>query len=197
MAGNVLGFSLRYYVRGNESPLALREMSLAYERAGLDMAEYGKRLFPRLIPILEEEVKGQFAAQGRGPNRGKWEPLSYEYRKQKAKLYPGKPILRRTDKMFKGLVESASRFAQRAYSASVMHYGTSGVKYASFHQTGTDEGLASASRTKFTNMPDRPPLDFTNGFVGKVQKASLDTVREVVRASRLDRFAKVKDGGAP
>lgn len=193
---NALGFDIRYHVRGGaEEPLAVQQMSVAFERAGAELAEFGKHVFPRLIPVFEKEVAGQFDAEGRGPNRGRWQPLSPAYAKEKAKLYPGKKILERSGKMREGLTKSSSRFAAREYTGKVLNYGTRGVPYADFHQVGTEEGLARASRKRFTGLPDRPPFDFTPAFARAVREESREGFRDAVQAAGLHRYARLRESG--
>lgn len=176
----VFGLSLSYYVKdGPESPLALRELTAAFERAGIEFAKFGQYAFPRLIPLLEKAVEKQFAAEGGGANRGHFAPLSKAYAAQKEKDYPGRPILVRTGTMRDGLTKESSAYAQRAYSASQLAFGTMGVPYASFHQTGTDE------------LPDRPPFDFGPEFQKQLVTAMRAAAGDLVKASGLDKVVSV------
>jgi phage gpG-like protein len=174
---SVFGFDLTFYVGGAEEPLALRNISVAFERAGTEFAQVGRHFFPLLIPVLEKATRQQFTAKGKGPVAGAWRPLSPGYAAWKRKYYPGKPLLERSGAMKVGLTSSNSGFALRAYGDKDMKFGTAGVTYASFHQTGTAKGL-----------PARPPLDFTGETAEDIRAAALKAARNIVRESRLERY---------
>lgn len=173
------GFRIEYRVRGGASdPLALHRMSAAFDRAGADFTRFGEFLFPELVPVFEDHVGKQFRAEGHGPNRGAWSPLTPKYAARKRKVYGQKPVLEATGTMRAALTESSSPFANRAYTATQFNFGTQGVPYASFHQSGTKK------------MVDRPPYDFTPEFEAEVNGTARTVARQVVR-SNLDQFASV------
>lgn len=180
---SVLGLSLEYYVGGKRDDFALRRMKVAFERAGSELAQFGRYVFPRVIAILEQEVRGQFRARGRGPHVGKWAPLSPAYAKWKRKRYPGKGILERTGSLKEGLTESSSPFADRSYSAVMMNFGTIGVLHASFHQGGTENGL-----------PARPPIDLTTDFEVKLLKQARLGALEAIKNAGADEFLNLPTG---
>jgi phage gpG-like protein len=64
-----------------------------------------------------------------------WQPLSAGYEKWKAVKFPGQPILRATDAMFKSLTEDGAANAVADVSAQGLTYGTRDAK-ASYHQRG-------------------------------------------------------------
>lgn len=178
----VLGFELSYQVRGQDDELALQRMQVAFEKTGEGFEQFGRTFFPKLTPVLEQEIGGQFTAEGRGPNRGGWAELSPAYAEQKAKRYPGAPKLVATGGMRAALTESNSPNALRVEGdANSFQFGTSGLDYASFHQTG--EG----------RMPDRPPFDFTSAFESEVERVAAAAAREVVRGAELDNFVEVSE----
>jgi phage gpG-like protein len=177
---SVFGLDITYSVRGQQtSEPVFQKMALAFERAGAALEKAGEHVFPKLIPVFEAELSGQFNAQGKGPNRGAWAALSSDYASWKSQHYPGKPILEATGKMKAALTQSSSPFAERSYSESGMNFGTQNVPYASYHQLGTGR------------MPDRPIFDFGSGFEEALDQAARAGVREAVKASKLDDFAEV------
>lgn len=194
---SVFGINFSYQVRGGTlGRLGMHQMRAAFERAGAEMVQFGEHVFPRVIRLLEKEIKGQFEAEGRGPNRGKWKPLSQTYAKWKAEHYPGRTILRRTNRLYNALTKSRNGGALRYYTAREMRFGTALVPHASFHQVGTQGGLLSRVVKAITGgrrgLPDRPPLDFTPEFDANLAKtaktAALAAIREHVRP-----FARVRD----
>lgn len=180
----ISGFQVKYQVGGGaeEDAAAWQRMTVAFERAGDEVSDFGRYVFPKLVPVFEAEVAGQFGASGRGPNSGAWAQLSEQYERWKSANYPGKPILERTGALKAALTESGSPFAMRHIDTNEFDFGTTGVPYASFHQTGT------------MHMPDRPPLDLTQDFERNLQAAALDGVREAMASSGASEF--LSEGGA-
>lgn len=158
------------YGIGNGSPEPdLTRLTTALERAGLEMANVAKHILPKLVPALEEAVANQFDARGGGPATGVWAPLSKAYADWKQHHYPGKPILELTGALRAALTSSTDSRAQRSVSGDSLSYGTRGIEYASFHQTGTP------------GMPARPPFDFNADFSRAISKAAMDGVREALK----------------
>jgi phage gpG-like protein len=173
----ISGLSIEYRVGNAPSGEdTLERMSVAFERAGSELSDFGTHTFPKMIPVFEEEVARQFDAEGRGPNVGSWAQLSPAYEEWKGQNYPGKPILEREGALRDALTESSAPHALRDFSSTEFNYGTDGLEYASFHQSGT------------ANMPDRPPFDFTGEFEREVQRAALAGAREALQASGADEF---------
>lgn len=84
----------------------------------------------------------QFESEGQAASGG-WSPLSPRYAAWKARNYPGKTILRRTDELFESLTEGPAVYvAEPAW----MILGTD-VDYARHHQTGGP------------NLPQRRPVE--------------------------------------
>lgn len=177
----IFGFDISYKVRGEDDELAVQKMQVAFERAGEGFEKFGSVLFPKLTPLLEEEIGGQFEQEGRGPNRGGWAALSPAYALQKERLYPGMPKLVATGTMRAALTEASSGNALRVETSTRFQFGTQGVEYASFHQSGT------------SRMPDRPPFDFTEQLEQGIQRASAEAAREVARDSGVTDFATWRD----
>lgn len=163
-----IAFSMEWTVGGQVDP-GLRRLSAAFERAGAETARLGRHVFPRVITALEGAAKAQFEGEGVG-STGSWAALSPKYGAWKARRFPGAPILQRTRAMMRGLTDSDASTARRVVSDSAMSYGTSGVEYASFHQTGTRK------------MPARPPIDMGEEFQAELSNAVAAGVRAAVRA---------------
>lgn len=174
----ISGFKIEYQV-GNvpAGEDTLQRMALAFERFGDELVDFEQHVFPRVIPVLEAAAERQFDAQGRGPNKGAWSPLSPAYEEAKQALYPGAPILVRTGTLREALTSSTSPFARRVMGKDEFDFGTLGVEYASFHQEGT------------ASMPDRPPFDFDSEFERELSVAAREGVRAAHKASRADEFS--------
>lgn len=157
------------YQLGNESGEAVLErLAVAFERAGAETADFGKHIFPELVPVLEDATAKQFDAEGRG-STGPWQQLTEAYAAWKEGRYPGQPILVASGDLRDALTVDGSAHALRDYSASQFNYGTEGLEYASFHQLGT------------SRMPARPPFDFGPDFERELAAAAARGVREAVR----------------
>lgn len=178
----ISGFHVEYSV-GNvpAGEDVLERMSVAFERAGDNLTDFGKYVFPRLVPVFELELAGQFDAEGRGPAKGAWAQLSERYEAWKALNYPGAGILERTGQMHEALTSSSSPFARREISTDEFDFGTINVPYASFHQSGT------------AFMPDRPPFDFTDDFERAMAAAAMQGVREAMADAGANEF--LSEGG--
>lgn len=83
----------------------------------------------------------QFATEG--INSGGWAPLSPRYARWKAKHYPGKTILRRTDELWRSLTVGPE---VNVIEPTYMVLG-SAVEYGRYHQKGTPR------------MPRRRPVE--------------------------------------
>jgi Phage virion morphogenesis family len=119
----------------------LDEMLSALDRYADEMVDF-RRVEPQLRERFHEMERGQFDTQGaRGGTP--WPDLSEQYAARKAKDYPGQPVERRTDAVFRSLTgdspDSISRVDQESFE-----FGTS-VPYAQFQQPedsgGTYPGL--------------------------------------------------------
>ena len=161
--------SVEYQV-GNGSPEpTLTRLTTALERAGAEVANVGKHILPRLIPLFEGEVSKQFEGRGVGPQSGSWAALSSKYAAWKERVTPGRPLLVLSGALGAALTESADTNAERTINGDSLTYGTKGVPYATFHQTGTGK------------MPARPVFDFSADFEEGMQAAAMAGVREAVR----------------
>ena len=151
----------------------LTTLTAAFERAGAELADLSRYLFPRLTALFESTIADQFDAEGQGPQAGSWAPLSSSYAAWKQAHYPGQPKLVLSGALRAGLTQSSSPNAMRSMDGDVFRFGTRGLDYASFHQTGTGK------------MPARPPIDLGGDFEKGLRVAALAAVRDAVReASR-------------
>ena len=93
-------------------------------------------------------AKQQFSSKGGRGAHGIWQPLSTEYEKVKSKLFPGKPIMRRTDKLFKSLTSQGGSNIARGSNQALGYSFSMGTKvpYAIFPQKGG------------TKIKGRPPM---------------------------------------
>ncbi len=161
--------SVEWQMGGGPSEPSLHRFVAACERAGAELADVGKHILPKLLPVLEVETVKQFDAQGAGPQAGSWAPLSVSYARWKEAHYPGQPTLVRTGKLADALADSGAPGARRDISGDSLTFGTSGLPYASFHQTGTGR------------MPARPPFDFGPDLEAAMLAATKEGVREAVK----------------
>jgi len=172
---SAIALSIEFTIGGRTEPTVTR-LTAAFERAGAEVADVGKHVLPKLVPVLEGAVARQFDAQGAGPEMGSWAPLSESYAAWKEKHYPGQPILVRTGKLRAALTDSNAPGARRDVSGESLSYGTTGIPYASAHQTGSVAGHLTAG-----NLPARPPFDFGSDFEAGMQAAAAAGIREAVR----------------
>lgn len=174
---SVSGLSVEILVNGREAGPELRRITVAFERAGDEIADFGKHVFSKLGPVFEAEEARQFDAEGGGPSGG-WAALSPAYAAWKEKRYPGKPILEASGALRAALTQSSSPFAERSYSGDTFEFGTHGVPYATAHQFGTAALVA------------RPPIDLSSDFERDLQDVTLEAVRESVKESGLAEFVE-------
>lgn len=176
----IVGVAIEYMVNDSATDSAVVErMSVAFERAGDEIKDFDRYLWPRVTEVFETEMRKQFAEQGGGQS-GSWEALSPEYAAWKSATYPGQPILQRTGDMMRALTDSADAHAERAVAGEQFQFGTRGLDYPSFHQLGT----------RF--MPARPLYDFSDDFKRDLQDATLAAVREALEVAGLNEFVRVE-----
>lgn len=86
-----------------------------------------------VIAYLRRATTEQFATQG-GRSGSVWQPLTDRYARWKSRRYPGQPILRASDGLFRSLVEQTSDSIAEIAPQSLT-YGTRRF-YGRFHQRG-------------------------------------------------------------
>jgi hypothetical protein len=87
-----------------------------------------------VLAYLRRQALEQFASQG-ARSGSPWKPLNETYARWKAIRYPGQPILRASDQMFRSLVGKTGYSIEEATPDSLT-YGTGDPK-ARYHQQGT------------------------------------------------------------
>lgn len=167
------GLQIQYGIGDGEGDVSVQRFAVALERLGDEISDFGKHVFPRVIDLFEKTIDGQFQAQGRGPVVGPWAPLSPKYAAWKEINFPGLLILQRTGKLKDALTKDGSN-AMRDYSAGQLNFGTIGVEYASFHQTGAPW------------LPVRAPFDFDSEFETQLTKQMQLGVIEAAREVELE-----------
>lgn len=161
--------SVEYQVGGGSSEPTLTRLTTALERAGAEVADVGKHVLPKLVPLLESETAKQFDAEGAGPQAGSWAALSPRYAAWKARVAPGAPINVLSGTLRAALTDGSSANALREVGGQSLTFGTKSVPYASAKQTGSGR------------EPARPPFDFGSDFEDGLKAAAMAGVREAVR----------------
>lgn len=106
---------------------------------------YGRRvsnyrsLWRKIASDVARAERFWFSSRG----EGRWPQLSPKYAAWKARNFPGRPILVRTEELKKSLTQSTRLLSRSEFDVAIL---SSDVEYAKFHQTGTSK------------MPARPPL---------------------------------------
>lgn len=98
-----------------------------------DNAEDLSPAFEAIADVFTTANRRQFDSQGAFGSGG-WQPLSPPYAAWKARHYPGKTILRRTDDLFRSLTQGP---AVRVIQPHRLVLG-SDVEYGKYHQAGGD-----------------------------------------------------------
>lgn len=115
------------------------------EFAGLDKAiarleEMARRLrdlrpaWRSVLSYLKRATEQTFASQGARIGQ-QWAPLTEDYERRKSVVYPGQPILRASDAMFRSLVDGTSDSIEEITDRELV-YGTR-TRHARYHQDGT------------------------------------------------------------
>ena len=177
------------------------------------------RLVADLVPFLEEVLAAferhadrLFDSEG-AAGSGKWAPLSpvtESIREQNG--VAGLPILQNTGSLRDALGTTRGRFALRMMTGSGFIYGTNGLHYASFHQTGTKQKGVTLKQQRFLRvaygihmklghvitMPARPPLDLAGRSNNRGGIAGLhpEVKAEVLAAAREHVVKAARRGGA-
>ena len=103
--------------------------------------------FRRELPKFQGFIKEHFESEG----RGEWPPLSPAYAKWKAKAYPGQPIMRRTDTLYRSLTNSTTE-SMHETTRNTFRWGTK-VPYARYHQFG--RGVPQRRVVQFSDAEKR------------------------------------------
>jgi len=122
-----------------------------------DMSRFQQELDGKAVQRAGKSIQESFYKEEKrlflheaGPS-GRWSPLNEKYAKWKRRKYPGKPKMRRTDKLMKSLTshnEDSILFMGNIGGKFRMKIGTQ-VEYAIYHQEGS----------KATHLPVRRVID--------------------------------------
>jgi len=135
------------------------------ENIGLRMQDIQPVLDRYGAYIVNEHIPRQFEAQGT-PRR--WAPLSRAYAQQKARQYPGRPILVRTGRMKGGFRWEARARSLRIINRVMAGQRGRGVPRWFYHQSGTSK------------MPARQMLQFTDDDREHLHQFAEEHLREAV-----------------
>ncbi len=165
----VYGLQVEILVGNNTAQAAFQNFAVAFERGGKAIEDFGTHVFPLLVPVFEDAIDAQFDARGKGPAFGAWAALSPSYEAWKNGAAPGQPLLELSGDMRAGLTQSSSPHAYRAWTNNSFSFGTVGLGYTDFHQSGT------------AKMPARPPFDFGADFERALQVAVGRGLRSAIK----------------
>ena len=121
-----LGGELIFREKG-ASPHELRQYVEGIRRRALDL----RRPFEMFRPIWQQQIRRVFDAEGL-PAR--WPALSPAYESWKQRRFPGKTIMRRTDRLYDSLVGD-TRDTIWETTPRTIRFGTR-VEYEGFHREG-------------------------------------------------------------
>ncbi|WP_102158678.1 phage virion morphogenesis protein [Zhihengliuella halotolerans] len=111
----------------------MRPFAMMLERFGENLQD-AEQAFDKMADHASVVFRGQFETQGRRLGNSKWAPLSPKYAAQKARAFPGMPLLVATGDLRKSL--AFRPFGIDEITSKGMTLGTA-VPYASYHQRGT------------------------------------------------------------
>ena len=113
------------------------DISDAVEKLGAtrDRLDDLRPIWRALLPYLRKATERTFATEG-GRIGAKWAPLTQPYAARKAATFPGQPILRATDAMFRSFTIPGATDAIEEDEAQSLAYGSQDKK-ARYHQDGT------------------------------------------------------------
>lgn len=86
-----------------------------------------------VLAYMQRQTAAQFDSQG-GRSGDGWEPLTARYERRKSRAFPGQPILRASDRLFRS-VTTQTADAVQDIAPRVLLYGTR-VPYGRYHQRG-------------------------------------------------------------
>lgn len=168
---SVYGFQVEILVGNNTAQAAFQNFAVAFERGGAAIADFGTHVYPLLVPVFEDAIDQQFEARGKGPAFGAWAALSPSYAAWKAHAAPGQPLLEFSGAMRAALTDSSAPNAWRQWDNTSFSFGTVGLPYDGYHQSGTSK------------MPARPPFDFGSEFETSMQRAAAQGLRAAIKGA--------------
>lgn len=200
--------SLKITLTGTEGVKALQ---IGFLRFGDEVANLVPFL-ERVMEAMEKNADGLFQSEGRSGS-AVWAPLAPMTQEIRAQTgFSGLPILENTGRLRNALGAQRGSGALRLVSktgrnGAMLVYGTNGINYASFHQTGTEQQVTAKQQAFFRvafgihtkigttlTMPARPPIDFrrngkmTPEFRAEVIRAARASLLEVQQKSGLSKL---------
>lgn len=133
----------------------------------VDMRPAWSELQRRFLIVESRQFRSQ------GGFSGGWSPLSPRYAAWKARRYPGKTILRRTDELFRSLTEGPDI---AILEPDHMILGTS-VDYGGYHQ----DGSGRLPRRRPVELPDWERREWVKVIQSFIGTGSVTGVRGVAR----------------
>jgi phage gpG-like protein len=126
-----------------------------------DIVERGRDFRP-VFRQIREDLRAAFSRNfaSNGLEVGGWRPLDADYASWKSVNFPGAPPMVRTGALFRSL--SSLRGKGNEIDRNSARFGTSGIRYASFHQYGT------------TKMPKREVVFIPQGAEVRWSKMAVE-----------------------
>jgi len=121
-----------------------------------DFSRFADRINGEVIKIIDKDLSADFwqvnkrviESEGGRSAHGKWRRLSPKYREWKEKKYPGKTIMRRTDRAYKSLTQFTSDSIKNVDGRGGKIRAKLGTQldYPGFHQDGIDTKRGKKTR---------------------------------------------------
>lgn len=157
-----------------------------YERVDVGLSRFAQaiqdfRPFWRTVaaPWFFAAIVENFATEGRPV--GGWRPLSPRYAAWKARHYPGKTILRRTDRLITSLTWTGASLAGREgiarFAETQAELGTA-VPYAAAHQHGSSDPPGRPPQRRVLYLP----VDASRTLAKALQQWAVMTLRSHLRS---------------
>lgn len=128
-----------------------RRLGVAISRFHDEIVQWGP-LWDDVQRTLQRNERRQFASEGSQAGNP-WAALSPDYARRKRLRWGNRKILQASGAMRKAMSNEGDPNALRIKTRDQFAYGTKGVGYASYHQTGTP------------NMPQRRVVDWPESLV--------------------------------
>ena len=144
----MIGYSIRVSIDTEELKRNLDKFSKKLD----DLSPF----WQSFVPVVQNLFNEVFINEGAVPGSGRWQPLSPKYQEWKSRNYPGKTILRLTDRLYNETVNSPVVII----GPNEMTYGTN-VPYAQYLEEGTSK------------MPPRPLFGAVANYAPAILQAEI------------------------
>ena len=144
------------------------QLERAFTRLAIDVKDFTLPLRAS-EEVIEQSTRRQFAQQGQPA----WKKLKPTYAARKARLHPGKTILRATDALYNSLVRAGSPGAIREVTATQLRFGTS------LEVNGWNLGLIHQMGRKDKTLPARPMLRLSSTSKRLIVDCFVDYFRSI------------------